>query len=389
MKVCMVSSYPPNKANLAEYGHYISRELAKNPVISELTILANAHESAPRETKNGRLRIIRCWKTNDPLTPFNILNQIMKFGPDIVYFNIGLLSWGDGRIVNFISGLTPILTKITTKAKVVITLHNVGDITNIDRVGFIKPNFVNKAGCRAITSLLLRAGVTVVTLKSYAKFLRQKYGEPDVRCIPHGTLRTSVKKPRTGGNRILAFGHWSKSKNLPLLLETFLDLSKKYNDAELTVAGESHPKFRNYLENLREKYRHNRIKFLGYVPESGLKRLFLGSTVIVLPYLTSTGSSGVLNLAMAYGRPVVAPDIDIFHESIREQKTHIELFKNGSKNSLAGAIEKILDDKVLQMKMAKGNLKASKNYTFDKIADRYVEIFKRLVKHDVYERKQG
>ncbi|MCB0051657.1 MAG: glycosyltransferase, partial [Caldilinea sp.] len=65
--------------------------------------------------------------------------------------------------------------------------------------------------------------------------------------------------------------------------------------------------------------------------------------VVVFPYTSTTGSSGVLHQAGSYGRAVVLPKIGDFAEVITEEGYDGEFFNPADARTLADAIARILD----------------------------------------------
>jgi glycosyltransferase involved in cell wall biosynthesis len=377
MKVCLISAYPPSKGNLAEYAYFLTRELVKEPAISSLTILANGENF--RVEKKRKIKIVRCWKNDSLLIPIKILVNVYKENPDIIHFNIHMRSWGRKNLVNFLSHLTPFLVRILLRKKVIVTLHNIVEGVNLNEIG-MKNNLLTIWGTKLSTLFLLFSDRLVVLLQSYRAILMKNYEKKNVLYIPHGTLGKKVNRLNFTKNKILTFGFWSPYKNLPLLVEVFTELKKKYKNLELMVAGDSHPYYPGYLKFLKEKYKDVKgIKFLGYVPNRKLSNLFLSSSLIVLPYLTSTGTSGVVHLAVSYGKPVIISKLSEVKATAKEEGYKLIFVKRNNKVELKKAIEKLLENRKLYLKIAKMNLKASEKYSFSKIAKMYTNLYKKLV----------
>ncbi len=377
MKVCMVTAYPPSNGGLAEYGWYMVDKFSKNKAVEDLTVLANKPGIINSEKQSG-LNLVRCWKFDDLTTPIKILKEIRKVRPDVVYFNLHMLSWGKSRLCNFLCHTTPFLVKILTRSKVVITLHNIGDSVDMKHIDFIHGSFINRLGGFIVTNLLLQADAVVVTLKSYAAILRRKYNKNNVVYIPHGSPEIDADKINPNDNILLTFGYWSNSKNLPLLLDVFTDLRKRIRYLRLVVVGDSNPKTPNYLENIKKMYSSRKIKFVGYVSENRLKRIILNSSIVVLPYMTATGSSGVLHWSIACGKPLIASDISMFKELANEERVAIQFFKSGDKKTLAQAIEKLISDKKMRLEMGRNNLITAKKFSFTNISGKYVDLFGKI-----------
>src|SRR5438445_10409511 len=91
---------------------------------------------------------------------------------------------------------------------------------------------------------------------------------------------------------------------------------------------------------------------MGYVPEEQIPELFQSTTVTVMPYTSSAGSSGVAHLACAYGVPMVASDISDSRELAQAEGLAIDFFKAGDVQSLAGCFIALLAKPEHQTEMA-------------------------------------
>ena len=378
MKVCFVSAYPPNKAYLAEYADYLTNGLKKRNEIKEIIILANKAKKYANLERKGKLKIIRCWKTNSPLILFQLMKSILLVRKkiDVVHFNLNMMNWGTGKMVNFLGYLAPLLTKLFLRKKVVITLHNVVDAINLKKLKFISPSRLTRTGLKLVTKLLLFANKVTVTTSYYKMILEKNYNARNVVHVPHGFLEP-IKKPRLTKNVLLAFGFWDPRKKLEVLIKAFKELRKKNPKLKLVVAGTSYPRFPNYLEEVKKKFDIPGIIYTGYVPQHKVKEIFLNSTLVVLPYAVSVGSSGVLHLAASYGKPIIMTKLPDLAEVVKEEGVMVEFT---TLKDLKRTIEKLLSNVRLQRKIVKNNLKAARNLSFRVVAKEFVNLYKEVLK---------
>ncbi len=381
MKVCYVSSYPPNRGNLSEYAYNFVNSLVKNKKVEEVIVLANKHKNAKKVEIHKKMKIIRCWENNSFKIPMDILMNVKKLKIDIVHFNMGIMSWGKGRIVNFLGGLTPFLIKKILNKKVTITLHNVAEATDLSKIEGIKQSKINLFGLWLLMKLILSVDKVFVTLKSYVKILKRKYLCDNIVHIVHGTFDVKVKKVKIGGKTLLGFGHWWSCKGLSILIETFKEIQKEDEEIKLIIAGDSHPRYPTFLKKIKEKYANvPNITYTGYVPEKKIKDIFNSSTVVVLPYTCTVGSSGVLHLACSYGKPVIISDLPDIREAAKEIKASVIFVKPNDKESLKKAIKKVIYNKNFQKNIIKKNLENIKKFSFNYVTNEYVKNFEEIIK---------
>ncbi|MFP4115760.1 MAG: glycosyltransferase [Candidatus Aenigmatarchaeota archaeon] len=379
MKLCLVSTYPPSKGNLAEYGAEVAHNLSERKEIEELIVLANKNSNAPKFELQGETKVERCWERDSPFFLMSLLRSVSKWEPDIVYFNQHMMSWGSNRVVNFLGSLAPLLVKKICNVKTVVTLHNLGECVDLSEIPGISSSTLNLTAMRIATNLILGADAVTVTLDRFKKALERNRSKSNVFTVLHGTWEIKEFRELAHDKRILAFGFWGPTKDLELLIEAYKGLSAEDKEVDLTIAGRSHPNFPGYVEKIKKNYSELDIEFTGYVPEEDVEEVFFRANVVVLPYKTATGASGVLNLSKSYGRPVVAAEIGELRETVEREGGEVLFYRTGNKEDLEAKLRKVLNDKELQRKMAEKNYISSKDKTFEEVSIRLVKLFSKVL----------
>jgi glycosyltransferase involved in cell wall biosynthesis len=209
----------------------------------------------------------------------------------------------------------------------------------------------------------------------------EKYRGENVHWCAHGILSARPEYPDFSkrGNpehRIVAFGKWGTYKRLELLIEAFGALAERMPNVRLIVAGGDHPMTPGYVQSVAERWKDcDKIKFTGYVPEDKLPELFSTASVVVMPYSSATGSSGVAHLACEYGVPIVSADIPDFHEMAEDEGLAITFYDTGDPDSLATSLRTLLEDPERQHAMAEQNFSAALRMTMPQIIRQYLRTF--------------
>jgi glycosyltransferase involved in cell wall biosynthesis len=160
------------------------------------------------------------------------------------------------------------------------------------------------------------------------------------------------------------------------LLEAFQLVVERCPEARLVVAGTDHPKTPGYLKNVQERFRDcPEVSFIGYVAESEIGPLLQRSTVAVLPYTSSAGSSGIAHLACTYGVPIIASDIPDFRRLAQEEGLAIDFFPPGNARELAEHLIDLLSDRERQEEMAMQNVSAAMRMSMPEIIRQYLRTF--------------
>ncbi len=141
--------------------------------------------------------------------------------------------------------------------------------------------------------------------------------------IPHGIYECYREGPQTrpdwlpeGARFILFFGRVSRYKGIEDLLDAFHLVARDYQ-GKLVIAGKQ-----LYPLNIPVGLLSRVIAIDQYIPDDVLRHLFRKCEAVVLPYRDAT-QSGVLMLAYAFGRPVIATDVGGLPEMIRSGETGI------------------------------------------------------------------
>lgn len=377
MKICLVTAFPPSREALNEYGFHIARELRQLPGIS-LTILGDTDAPAGEPELEG-FDIVRCWAFNSLKNPAGILREIRRIRPDVVWFNLGFASFGGNPLPAFEGIAIPAMVRMAG-FYTHVTLHQLMETVDLKDAGVRFP-LMYKVGGFLATQVLLLANSVSVMLPAYRDILRDKYSRGAVYVRRHGILSGRPEYPdfsvrNNPEKQILAFGKWGTYKRLELMVESFNMVARTDPHAQLVIAGSDHPKAQGYLKSIQDQCReHPQIRFIGYVQEDAIPAMFQRSTVAVMPYTSSAGSSGIAHLAAAYGVPIIASDIPDFHQLAEEEGLAIEFFTPGNAQALANSLLKLLTSSELQMEMALQNVSAALRMSMPEIILQYLRTF--------------
>src|ERR1700719_345282 len=376
MKICLVTTFPPSQGGLSEYGVHIARELQRDPFLS-LTILADTIPEPHQELPEFSVQ--RCWSFNDAATPVRLLAALRRCKPDVVWFNLLFSTFGRNPVIAFSGLMTPVLARLSGYYTHV-TLHHLMDTVELKDAGVRFEQVYKMAGAAATRMLLLANSVSVL-MPGYRKILYEKYGGENVHLRAHGVLTTRPELPefsRRGNpeHRILAFGKWGTYKRLELMIEAFRRVADRHSGVQLVIAGGDHPQATGYVDSIKKKCNGDpRIEFTGYVQEKELADLFQTSSVAVMPYSSSTGSSGVAHLACQYGVPIVCANLPDFRQMAQGEELAIEFYQTGDAGDLADCLIRFLENPEKQHAMAAQNFAAALRMTMPNIVQKYLLRF--------------
>ena len=381
MKICFVSAFPPSKLALNEYGYHIARELQADPLVS-LTVAGD--ELPETQPELPEFNVLRSWRVNRLSNHRHLLKALREIRPNVVWFNLIFSSFGtkDSPLAAF-SGLTlPAMTRMAGYYTHV-TLHHLMDFIDLDDAG-VRNKTVFKLAGNLATRMILAANSVSVLLPAYRRTLIDKYRGENIHFRAHGILSARPEYPDFSlrGNpehRILAFGKWGTYKRCELLIEAFEShILWKMPHTRLIIAGSNNGNAPGYIESLRERYKSNpKVEFMGYIPEEKISGLFNSSSVMVLPYTSATGASGVAHLAAQYGVPIVSSDIPDFRDMCENEGLALKFYPVGDKAAMADRILELLASPEEQQEMAEQNFSAALRMTMPQIIQQYLRSFDR------------
>jgi glycosyltransferase involved in cell wall biosynthesis len=382
MKVLLVTSFPPSRGDLNEYGYHLACSLRNNPEV-DLTILADEIDS---ENELDGFPVERCWRFDSVSNPLRLLSAIRKHNPDVVWFNIGFSTFARSPLAAFLALTIPGFARLSG-CYTHITLHTIFERINLTDAGIGFPAIYRAAG-RVGTRLLLLANDVSVLLPSFRDDLVANYGKRAnrVHCRPHGTF-DSAKNERTAATEnperiILAFGYWGTYKRVDLLLDSIDEVVRSVPNAVLVIAGTNHPSTPGYLESLQKKWAgRSCIRFLGYVPETELPTLFSSASVLALPYTSAAGTSGVMHQACQYGLPMVASSIPEIVEIAEQEKVAVEFYPPNDARTLAAQLIRVLTSDELYCRASEQNLLAAGLTPISEVTNGYVQLFQERLFH--------
>ncbi len=390
MKLAIVTAYPPSKVTLNEYAYYLVKHFRQHQQVSELILLTDIDpETADIQFgEDGCLVTVKhCWDFNSYTNFFSVLKTVKNTQPNAVLFNLQFMKFGDKKLAAALGLLLPLACK--RKGIPTITLlHNILEQVDLKSAGFtsnkIMQMLYNFIGA-TLTRFILASDTVAVTISKYVEILNEKYKAKNIKLIPHGTFEipaTPNYNLPEGPLKVMTFGKFGTYKKVEILIEAIEKVrTKTHKDIEIVLAGTDNPNVPGYLKAVQEKYKNvPRLTFTGYVAEEDVERLFEESAVVVFPYTSTTGSSGVLHQAGSYGKAVVMPDLGDLSILVKEEGYRGEFFTPASVDSLAAAIETILEDNNYRISLGKANYKAATALPMSKIVEMYIGEFNAIEK---------
>jgi glycosyltransferase involved in cell wall biosynthesis len=181
--------------------------------------------------------------------------------------------------------------------------------------------------------------------------------------IKHITLKNEPKKDENSVN-FGYLGSWSALKNIPFLIETFAELNKKYPQIKLILnkyVGEFGQDAQNVADTI-ERYK-NECNLVSEEMYNDANCLFSNIDVLVLASHVETMPLVAIE-AMSAEKCVIMTSNSGLHEFF-DDNVHCLYINPNEKQSLYSAMEKVLNDKDLRLRIAKNGYEKVKSYNFN------------------------
>ncbi|MBX2817359.1 MAG: glycosyltransferase [Saprospiraceae bacterium] len=390
MKLALVTAYPPSKVTLNEYAFHLVRQLRQKQSVTELVLLTDVQPDQVHtcfEEQGCQVRVVPCWSFNSLSNILTINKAISAEKPDAILYNLQFMKFGDSKIAAALGLLTPMVTRLRRIPSIVL-LHNIMETVDLDSAGFTANRLFQAIFSligNMLTRIILKANKVAVTMDKYVDILERKYRATNVMHIPHGTFETaeepSYAVDQSKPLQVMTFGKFGTYKKVEDMIEAVEMIRARTNlNLEIVIAGTDNPNVPGYLESVKQKYADvKQIRFTGYVEEEEVPTLFNEAAVVVFPYTSTTGSSGVLHQAGSYGKAVVMPDLGDLALLMEDEGYAGELFDPSSAEDLSHAIERIVANHQHRVALSKANYQAATRYPMTRIADMYLAAFDQVM----------
>jgi glycosyltransferase involved in cell wall biosynthesis len=323
LRVSLLTPYPPVIDGIAFY----SRELSKALSAVGLNVYIATWLSGSNDVElKGNVKIVRI----EAPTKFGFfpsaIRELLGLSPDIVHVQYGFRRGVYGRTLG--EQLLPILYALHgCNLPVVFTMHDIWNrhdlFARYSKGGFSFPQAVAyHAYLHILCGLMVRyADAIVVHSDFFARVLNQEYhvmskklfvirhGVPEVEAVSSGKARSTIG---VDSDVLLYFGVIYAGKGIEHLIYAMRYVLDELPNAHLVIAGSPHPiggvEYVKKLQGISRSLglERNVSIFARYVEEDEVPVYFSAASIVIVPNIYDAGVSGVINLAFAFEKPVIA-----------------------------------------------------------------------------------
>jgi glycosyltransferase involved in cell wall biosynthesis len=369
MKICLIGPTHPFRGGISHYTTLLYRNLKRRHQTTFIAFKRQyPHFLFPGETdvdpstdpilEHGVVRLL------DSLNPYSWLKVVQKVRlerPDLVIFPWWTSFW----TVPFFSILS--LIKRETSAKILFICHNVKEhestlfnqicTTLVLKLGDFY--YVHSKEDQSNLQKIMPESSTVIRgfHPTYENLQRRKYGRNEAR-----------KELGVTGNVILFFGFIRPYKGLKHLLNAMPAIIKGAGpNIMCMIVGECWKDEAHYQKQIEDLGIEKHILRVNqYVPNEQIGLYFSAADLVVMPYISATGS-GVLQIAFGCDKPVVATRVGGMADDIIDGKTGY-LVAPADSAELSIAIVKFFNEK--RSELFEKNIKTMKDrFSWERMVD--------------------
>ncbi len=370
MRISLVSPAYPLRGGIAHYSTMLCRRLRQEHTVQFVSFArqfpawlhpTGASDQDPSAEPLAIEGVERLIDTLNPLSWRRAGQAVRAFQPDLL-----VVAW-------WLAYMAPPMRAICRQARrcpgaeILFLCHNVADHETsrlksaLTRLAFAQADrFLTHSGEDRERLLALRPGARVALCHS-----------PSYASLSPRRIDKAEAKARLGlsGPTILFFGHVRHYKGLGVLLRAMPPIRRRI-PATLLVVGQFWKSERRELALIERLGIADCVQVRDeYVPNEDLPWIFGAADVAALPYRSASGSA-VAQLALGFGRPVVATRVGSLPEVIEDGETG-RIVPPGDSQALAEAILDALAPENLERYTANA-CRADERYTWDQLAQAVV-----------------
>lgn len=228
--------------------------------------------------------------------------------------------------------------------------------------------------------LKIYRNIPVITISQSSKedLLNSGFSKTNIQIIPMGMdLQIKRRENKEKEPTIIWVNRVIKSKRLEHALKAFEYVKRKIPNAKLWIVGPLSQSYRNRLQNLVRKLRLKDVVFYNFVEERKKQELIQRAHLIVSTSVRE-GWGLTITEANALGTPAVVYDVAGLRDSTKNNETGLVCEEN-TPQVLAGNIIKLLGNSSLYQRLQEGAYRWGKEFTWDKSAQKAIEIIEKLI----------
>jgi glycosyltransferase involved in cell wall biosynthesis len=199
----------------------------------------------------------------------------------------------------------------------------------------------------------------------------------DTKIFSLAPNKSELKKQFALTDKTIVYaGRLASEKNIEVVIRAVALIKKRISNVNLAIAGSG--KFKPELKQLvKELNLEKEVKFFGILDKIKLTRLYNASDIFAIAS-TSESQSMVTLQAMACGLPVIGVNWRALPEYINRHNGYT--VEAGNPKAIADKIIHLFRHEAERILLGQGGLKYVQQFSSEKIAEKWEEIYERVIK---------
>lgn len=338
LRIALISNYLNHGHVYDEWYTGFAVLAARSRRVESVTVLAPVRDSDDADLPHHKIRVVDAYDTKKPLSLLRVISLLRKSRPDLAIFSMGPTGYGPDNLPNLIGVFMPVIAKFVGVRTVGI-IQGSSLLMDASALGYNKRlDWLRMRVLRLLEGFVFTRVDTFVQLPVHLARLRAAVRRSRARGvivqdyidgIATVYLNEAMDRPVQRGGEpqdhrarpvVLLHGYWGPQKDLEMALRPLRRAKESGVDFSLIVSGTTNVHFPEYASRFRQLmqgYSDVVTKYVGYVPEKEVMDLFLKADLILLPYRTPGGHSGVLETASLLGLPAICVTFPEFVDEVK------------------------------------------------------------------------
>ncbi len=372
MKVAMLGSYPLGN-KLSGVGAHIEGLSLHLSQIDNIDLHVITFGNENKQFKEGKLNIHvlkRRFRAalSIPIETLRLRKEIIRINPNIVHAHDTSYPYATAGVL--------VRNRYPTLLSVHGILAEMAKFSNrpIDLV-------VNGLLGKPLERLAVSRIPNIIASTPYAKDYLNNMTDSKLYVVPNAIRFESARnvKPLKAIRKpsILFVGWLSRNKGVATLLQAIPIIKRRIPNIRVYIAGAG-PQEAEVRKIANKLAVEENTEFLGVIEREGKYSYYISVDICVVPSLVNEGFPTVLLEAMICGKPVVASKVGGIPYIVKDKETGL-LFEPGNAEDLADKAITLLQDKELRDRMGEAAEVRAREFTWDKITERTVEIYREVL----------
>lgn len=385
LKIALVSSFPPGRHTLNEYGYHLARGLADDPDVSEIVVLTDHLNDDLRNFDLGpKARVRQVWNFNSASAMPAIVKALRDEDVGGVVYNLETASFSDREALAALGMMTPAMSRLAGIPS--------GVIAHCESVGAAKSGLVDQIKARPTSGMqravvaraLASASYLTTTAKTCADRMKAQYPKADITLMPYGgsgrvaeVVRPSAERPM----RVVISGQFGAQRQLEPILSA-IDHVRRMPDlasVEMVVCGTDHPCAQGYMEQVALSRADDPLtKVRDGVSQEDFAECQSTARLHVADCADGICDGDALERMAEAGVVPILPYDDEVRQACELRGIGAAFYELGSGDALAAAMMRYLMSPDLCDALVKRNLAAVQDTAFSDIAKFHVDRISQL-----------